>query len=231
MSVVEAIIRDLAVVVDQARWAHAHGYQKEGRGLDAARGVDLSRTEAERFAGPTYDLEIGSHTSRVAYQHAVTTVVRADHLVASMLTEQGVTFQPRLTPIDPHMRPDQLVRVAARLARRVGMLTTNPQRLSRVRSALDRSVRSLSKALDQGPADGIAHRETPCKTCRIRPQAEREKPDGTTRAAKAGECDVCAQYRWRNGSTRPTTLDSGPVNEARAAQARRHARGEGWGVG
>lgn len=215
----EAIISDIAVVVDQARWAYAHGYQKEGRGLDAARGVDLSRTEAERLAGPTYDLEIGSHQARIAYQNAATAITRCDRLLASALAAEGVRFQPKVVAVDPHMRPHQLVKVAAHAVWRASRITNPSPRLSRVRSSLDRAVRGLSKALDHGPADDIAHKEKPCRTCTIRPSADRKT-----------ECDTCATYRRRNGIARPTKLDTGPVNEARAAQQRRQERGEGWGV-
>lgn len=227
MTALTEIAADLAVLVEQARWAHGHAYTKAGRGLTAEHGVDLSRSEAERLAGPTYDLEVGSHDARIAYQAAVQAVAKADVLLASLV--EGA--QPALVRLTVFSRPDELARVARNAAWRAGHVTIrNEKRVTAVRSLIDRAVRGLSKAMDDGPADGIAHGEKVCVTCGIRPQAERAKPDGTLRASKAGECDVCAQWRFRNQKPRPRTLDSGPLMEARAAQVRRRARGEDWGA-
>lgn len=219
---------DLATIVDQARWAYIHGYSKAGHGLDAERGVDLSRTEDERMKGPTFDLEVGDHKARTAYQAAVVAVARADVLLASLVAGA----QPPLIRLTMFARPDQLARVASHAAWRAEHATVkNGRRVRTIRAGLDRAVRGLSKAMDDGPADGIAHAETPCKTCKVRPRAERVNGDGgEARPTQAGECDTCATWRKRNGRSRPTSLDSGPLMEARAAQQRRRARGEDFGA-
>lgn len=228
MTALDAIVSDLAVIVEQCRWAHVHGYWKAGRGLDREHGADLSRTETERLAGPTFDLEVGDYNARTAYQHAIVAVNRADVLLASLV--EGP--QPPLLRLTTFASPDALAEVAWAASWRAGHVTVhNARRIASVRQGLDRAVRGLSKALDAGPADGIAHGEKNCVTCHIRPQAERAKPDGSTRAHKGGECSVCAQWRTRNGVARPAAkLDGEFLNEARAAQARRRARDEGWGA-
>jgi len=215
-----AIKADLDRIVDAALWAHAHGYNRTGRGLDAEHGTDLSKPEHERDAGPVYDLQIGAHTARVAYQHAVTAVSLADRLAAVMLLQEGVTFQHDVEPLTGYARPHELRQCANRLRWRLERITPalHARRLEAVRRNFDRAVRSLSKALDHGPADGIAHGEKMCRTCGIRPSADRK-----------AECDTCATWRRRNGSARPLKLDADAVNQARAAQARRLARNEGWG--
>lgn len=224
----ERIGDDLYRVVDQARWAHTHGYIKAGHGLDAEHGTDLSKPEAERLKGPRYDLQIGDHKARVAYQHACRTVARADLLLARILLQ---TPQPVVVKLYQYVHPDVLDKAAKAVRWRLHAVDPkeHARTLDTIGKALDGCVRKLSKALDAGSTDGIAHGEL-CKTCRIRPRAEREKDDGTMRVSKAGECDTCATYRSRSGHERPTELDKGPIREAKAAQARRIARGEHWGV-
>lgn len=218
-STVAAITRDLHLIADQARWAHTHGWWAEGHGLDSEHGTDLSRTEHQRQDGPTYDIEIGSHPARVAYQHAATTVARCDVLLAAVIVDQGGRAQPPLLPLNTYSPPTVLAQVAGHAAWRA--THTEPhRRLDAVRKSLDRTVRGLGKALDHGPIPYTSHQQSPCRTCTIRDRAPRK-----------AECDTCATWRARHGgATRPADLDLGPLNEARAAQARRLARGEGWGA-
>lgn len=225
-----ALIReDLERLVDQARWSHTHGYVKAGFGLAAEHGIDLSKPEHERMRGPRYDIQVGTHLARVAYQHACRTVFRSNLILARALLPTE-PFQPEIVKLTPYEHPVQLARAAHALNDR--LLMADPKlhaaTLRRVGSAIDGCVRRLSKALDAGPAEGIAFAR--CKTCQIRPQAERAREDGSMRPAKSGECHTCAEYRVRNGRERPKELDTGPIREARAAQARRISRGEHWGV-
>lgn len=225
-----AIISDLRLLVDQARWAHVHGYWKEGHGLDAERGTDLSKTEAERDKGPTYDLQIGSHPARVAYQHAVAAVAHADRMLAVLLLNEGQSIQPKLIRLDAYSPPIRLVDGASRAAWRAERITRKHAQLKDVREKLDTAVRGLSKALDHGTTDGIAHGEM-CKTCGIRPRAEHTAVDGAVTVRRQGECETCARYRARTGQQRDAKkLDGEWLNQARAAQQRRIARGESWGV-
>lgn len=216
------ITSDLALIVDQARWAHSHGHWKAGHGLTAEHGVDLSRTEEDRLKGPTYDLEVGDHRARDAYHHACTAVHRTDVLLAGIVLAEGVGIQPLVVRLDVFSGPDLLARVAKHATWRAEHIiepADHRHRLSTIRKTLDRAVRGLSAALDVGPREGIAHNEKPCKTCSIRPAADRKS-----------ECDTCATYRRRNNIPRPTSLDHDRINQARAAQARRISRGEGWGA-
>lgn len=223
----KAIRTDLARIVDEARWSHVHGYWKAGHGLTAERGTSTSRSERQREDDPVYDLEIGDHRAREAYQHAVRTVHRANVLAASLVHIP----QPAVQHLDAYDRPERLVSVANDLRWRLDQLTGDEKRLTTIRKSFDKAVRGFARALDEGTDTYTAHKVSMCRTCKIRPQAERPRPDGTMRAAKAGECSTCAEYRLRTGETRDAQkLDHGPINEARAAQARRLARGEGWGV-
>ena len=222
MTLTDAIRDDLDKLVDQAMWAHGYGYAKAGRGLDAEHGADLSRPEQERAAGPVFDLEVGDHKARVAYQHAIVAVSRADVWLAAALAASGTGFQPPARVLTVYERPDALRRAARRVTWRLHQLDEGANRklLDTIRASFDRAVRDLSKALDHGSTDGIAHGEAMCRTCAIRPSADRKT-----------ECDTCATWRRRNGAPRPIKLDADAVNQARAAQARRLARGEGWGEG
>lgn len=229
MNNLQAIADDLPKLVEQARWAYTHGWWRTGRGLDKEVGRSLSMSEDDALAAaPLYDIDIADHRSRVAYQHAVRCVRRADVLLASLVTGPQIP----LAHLTPYSNPDELAHAAHVVEARCYRVTSSKhRRVVAVRSSIDRAIRGLSKALDAGPADGIAHAEKMCVTCRIRPQAEREKPDGTWRAHKGGECSVCAQWRTRNGSSRPAAkLDGNWLSEAKAAQARRRARGEDFGA-
>jgi hypothetical protein len=214
----ERIVADLSRLVDQAKWAHTHGHWKAGHGLQAEHGTDLSRPEADRLKGPRFDIEVGDHNARVAYQQACQAVTLVDVTLAAVTHGP----QPPVRPLTVYARPHELEQAARSALDRAGRVH-NPddhrRHLNHAATALDRAVRSLSKALDVGPADGIAHGEKMCRTCGIRPSADRKT-----------ECDTCATWRRRNGTTRPVTLDHDVVNQARAAQARRMARGEGWGA-
>lgn len=223
MSTLDAILDDLATLVDGAMWAHAHGYSKAGRGLDAEHGADLSRTEAQRESGETYDLDIGDNRCRVAYERAVRAISRADVLTAAMLLSDGVRYQLAVDPLTDYAFPSHLRRTANRLRWRLGKLDADKHavRLGTVRSSLDRAVRGLSKALDHGPTSVYtAHKDALCRTCEIRP-----------RPKKRAECNTCTSWRHRhNGASRPVSLDADSINQARAAKVRRMDRDEGWGV-
>lgn len=221
-SPLHAICTDLARILDEARWAHTHGYHAAGRGLDAEHGTDLSRTEVDRSSGPVFDLEVGDHRARVAYQHAVKVIRRADLDLARALAGDGVTKQPPLTRRTDVMHPVDLERMARHLAWRLDNADEKRHAavLYRIGRALDRSVRALITALDRGAQPYTAHKESPCKTCGIRERAKRKT-----------ECDTCATWRARHGgAARPKRLDEDSINVARAAQQRRLQRGEGWGV-
>lgn len=230
---IAAIVRDLALIADSGRWAWTHGYWPAGRGLDAERGADLARTEQDRAAGPKFDLEIGDHRAREAYQAACHAVRLAGRNLAVFAAADGHLRQPARPVLDGYSPPTELAAATAHATWCAEHLA-QPLRwragVDHVRRTLDATVRQLSKALDQGTADGIAHNEPMCKTCGTRPMAERAKPDGTKRPERGGECDTCATWRRRNGGPRPKRLDQDSISAAREAQARRRERGEDWGA-
>lgn len=239
----DAIRSDLTRLLEHARWAHGIAYEKPGRGLDAERGAihrpptpeELAARQAnpDAVAGPVHDIEHGDHDARVAYQHAVRAIARTNVYLAGILRAEGTRTQPAIQALHPNTTPTQLAAVTRAATWRVDRIHghRHHRRLKELRTLLDTAVRRFSPVLDAGAADGIAHAEKPCRNCKIRPMAMREKSDGSKRPAAAGECDVCATWRRRNGQTRPANkLDHGPVNEARAAQARRRARGEDFGA-
>lgn len=230
MSHREAIRRDALIIADQAKWAFQSAYSKAGRGLEAERGTDTSRSERDKLSGPTYDLELGDHRAREAYHHATEAVSLADVMLSGHLLGEGVTTQPSPVKLGPYATPHDLEQAVRRITWRCDQITADDG-LNHVRRLLDKTVRALSRALDHGPVTTIG--EPLCRTCTIRPQAQRPTTTGS-RPTKAGECDTCATWRGRNGGPRPKTLDDrelAGVAAARAAQVRRHQRGQGWGSG
>lgn len=227
MNDLDAIAVDLATIVVQAKWAHGYAYAKTGRGLTAERGVDLHESEDDKIAhAKMFDLDIGDNKARVAYQRAVRAVGRADVLLASLV--EGP--QRPLLRLTVFSRPDEVETVAGNAVWRCGRATgKNVLRIVAVRKSVDRSVRGLSKAMGDGRTDAVQTAEVLCRTCRIRERGVRTLEDGSTRP-NSSECETCRQWRQRNGHPRPSSLDSGPVMAARAAQARRRERGDDFGA-
>ncbi|HXH58452.1 hypothetical protein [Iamia sp.] len=239
----DAITTDLTKLLEQARWAANLAYGKAGRGLDAERGAvhraptpdeaAERRKNPDHVRGSRYELDIGDHKSRVAYQAAVRAVTTVDVYLAASLRAEGVTSQPPLRPLDRYSTPAALTVVATNATWRAEQLAPHQarhrRRLRHLRTLLDERVRAFSAALDVGKAEGIAHAEKPCRTCKARPQAVKENKKGQVAPAQSGECDTCAQWRKRNrGQPRPVSIDG--TAEAKAAQARRRARGEDFGA-
>lgn len=218
---IEAILDDLERLLDSAMWAHTHGYSKAGRGLDAEHGADLSRTEAERAEGPTYDLDLGDHRCRVAYQHAVRAVSRSDRRVAAMLLADGYAMQLPVEMLNDYVFPYYLRRTIHRLRWRLRRVNeeTHKERLRSVEVMIRRAADGLADALEDGTKLYTAHKDNPCPTCGVR-----------DKAAKKSECNTCSSYRFLHGHARDPKKDRDSISQARAAQARRRARGEGWGA-
>lgn len=230
MTDLEAILDDLPKLLDGARWAYGAAWSKAGRGLDAERGMDLSRSEAERLQGDTYDIETGNHAARKAYQGAVNAVRRCDVLLATLVRGR----QPAFVPLTPFSSPEVLARVIVCIEARAGLVSDpNHSRVRQARQLVDRAVRGLSKALDAGPALGIAHAEK-CSNGKCGAvRAEHETVDGKVTARRGGECEACSRYRLRHdGEARPPHLfkSGDEIGQAKAAQAKRIARSEGWGA-
>lgn len=216
----EAILADLDRILDGARWAHGYAYGKAGRGLSAEHGSDLSKSVEEKEAeAARYDVGVGSHPAREAYHQAADTLNAAQGALQQSITliQRRVA---RPVPLGAYSTPDDLA-AGARAIRRLLGFDQPAKTLTHVRTQFDSTVRALSKALDVGRADGIAHGEM-CVTCTIRPKLE----------GKKRECETCDRYRRRTGVKRDAAkLDHEPILLARQAQQRRIARGEHWGMG
>lgn len=225
---IAAIIRDLALITDSARWAWTHGYWPAGRGLDAERGADLARTEQDRAAGPRFDLEIGDHRAREAYQAACLTVRIAGRNLAVFAAADGHLRQPARPILDGYSPPTELAAATAH-ATWCAQHLNQPLRwrtgVDHVRRTLDATVRQLWKALESGPTDALhqvePRREVPaslrCNICGWRHKHPK----------LGGRCTTCAKYQRRHGTERPKHLDG---IDPREAQRKRTQRGEGFGA-
>lgn len=225
----DAIRRDLLLVLDGAKWAYTLGWVKASAGLQAERGASTAKTEAEQDEGEVYDIGVADHKARVAYRDATLAVGRTNVCLAAMLRNVP---QPLLTPCGgPYTTVRQLEVAVQAAVRRVDLFESeagHTRRLRYLRTELDRAVRGLSAVLDRGRADGIAHnedaqpergirKEDRCKICKLRKKAKK----------KGDRCNTCATYFMRNRKERPTKLDPMKPEDA---QAKRIARGEHWGA-
>lgn len=242
-----AITADLEILANELRWCHANAYWPAGRALDAPPGTSLAKpadpNDPDHVPGPERDVGIGDFASRMAWHSAVAEVAQVEVRLALALAWCGRTEQPRVVAPGHASSIAVVLQVVANCVWRVRELEAIPvaglerivvkavrTHVEAARKATDAAVRDLSRALHRGPASGIAHAEKPCRTCKVRPMAERERSDGTRKPSRHGECETCAKWRQRNKGPRPAEkLDREPLREARAAQMRRHQRGEGWG--
>lgn len=236
----------LASVEDGARWAHAIAYGKAGRGLGATRGVvnpeSLDERDPDQVPGATYDIGVGDHGTRSAYQLVAHRLGRVErHLDQALFVVTGhrlALAQP--TAFTP----------ASELIARRGVIPTCRRRLRAIELHLPRTgitVRRRARPpllrsweeLNHGDIHLVEQFErgyrpelSPfplCTICGIRAAAVRWS-DKHQRwvATHAGRCNTCAHYyRTHNGAERPRHLDN--IDDALEAQLRRLERGEGWG--
>jgi hypothetical protein len=246
----DAIAADLEAIADLTRWAHTDGYTPTGAPLDRVIGtettttavrhidvdpdgealthsddelVDDSPPDPDHVAAPRWDLGLGSHRSRAAYEASVPALRRADRFILVATLTTGLETPPAQRMGSGH----ELAVVTGAIevmCRRLGALAPHEpsvrRPLGRARFEVDRGWRILDAAIHYGPADPDDQAVGDlCRVCRIRPQADRS----------GGRCHTCKRWRTRNGTERPRTLDQDAVDDAVEAQRRRRARGEGWG--
>lgn len=225
-----AIAADLRSIEDHLRWAMTQAWWPPSRALDAPRGralPPLDPADPDRVPGPRHATGLGDHRAQqaiAACRGHLTTAESALRTVHAAHIARGDT-RPRtvVRRLDP--TPIQQVTVCAWFAATLHAdlaehLSPVERRLiGKARRAVDMALGSIAAALgDHKPVDEVRlpakHR---CAICGIRPRAPK----------KGKRCSTCANWRDRHGYERPRRLDS--TADAKAAQARRRARGEGWG--
>lgn len=234
----DAVRRDLALILDQARWCYGMAWEKPGRGLDAERGVlHRAPTPEEAYerardpdfvAAPERAIDIGDHRARTAYRAAVKAVGTCAVYLDAIVRADGVIPSQPVPELDPAAPPSVLARSithAQVCAAHVKHPERHTRRLKDLRTRLDAAVRGLSPVLDQGRADDIAHRED-TQLERGIPKAHRCRICDTHKAlAKSGgRCSKCRAFFKKHGH------DDHLAITPRRAMEKRLARGEGWGA-
>ena len=170
---------------------------------------------------------MADHRLRQAYTQALTHLRAADGHLSGLIKRFGVTQPVRIRPSTTSSLAQVLTFVAGirwkivRLVELTDGRTPPPAVVRAMRSArgeIDHAWKRLRSATQQGSADPDEHAvDDHCRICEIRPTAPKT----------GGRCNTCHVWRRRNKFERPKKLDG--VDEARQAQSRRHARGEGYG--
>lgn len=231
------IATDLHQITNHLAWAHTQAWWPTSRPLDAPTGRPLpppaDTGDPDHIPGPRYATGLGDHRTaeaiRTATRHLAKVEAELDDAVLVTMTAGGCPHTAR--PVRYGNRPDRLARMLPALRWRVVTLGTSQpidgepkkhlhRHLTTARREIDRAWRTLDAALTRGAADpadqAVAARDL-CVICRIRPRALK----------KGKRCETCARFKARAGYERPRKLDA--VHDARDAQARRTARGEGFG--
>jgi len=183
-----------------------------------------SRDRRDQVAGPRLDLAVGSHTSRHAYTTAIAHINAAELAVGTawwLTTQRRPRLQKPLATSNVGTVLKAVDHTRTRLADLdpYGPMTTKTL-IGNAARHLDHAWTALNGAFTIGAADPTTHARSKTDTCRI--CGIRDRADGC-----GGRCHTCKTYRTRRGHERPTELDS--IDDARQAQERRLARGEGYG--
>lgn len=230
---------DLQRIREEARWAYQVGYGKAGRGLTAERGVSLAKPQGgDQVDGPVYDLEVGDHGCRLAFQNAAARLAITEHLLDDAVRSVGITDLPKLVRPHANARIGQVEACIKALDWRLDRIDGHDSRPTRAKLAkayeqLGHAASGLARAFAKGYRPTVS--EFPnCVICEIRPAAvafRRRKGEMKLVTTKGGRCDTCWQWKVRHeGKERPKSIDERAVKDARAAAARRAERSEGWGA-
>lgn len=250
---IDAVDRDLTQILELTRWAYHDAYQPtnapparptqprgERIGVDyhvdeLGDIVDTDRppptpssswSDPDRMPGARHDFGVGSHAARTAYRRSATPLRRADQHLVIAVYEAGVDRQPERqlfagATLDGRCESLRIMRARLALVPD-GAPKACERQLRKVRVQTDRAARMLLVVFERGEADPDQHAVATselCRICWVRPKADRS----------GGRCHACAKWFTRNGSERPRNLDGPGVADAKRAQRRRLARGEGWG--
>lgn len=220
---------DLVSLEDTIRWARSDGYQRSN--AERPRRLPPPSSEVEKSEGPDvvhaprFDLGIGNHRARAALGSVVPAMVKAEAHLMLAVHLAGVKPQPRRVQPTREAGPAVLLDCVTACRERVQLLDGAGLdraawgQLEAGYRQVDRAWRLMASVFDRGPTEGVATAEPMCRICKARPVAEKA----------GGRCHTCKSWRDRNGHERPAKLDAGTIGAARAAKARRTARGEGWG--
>lgn len=234
----DRIAADLELIRVDLQWAFADGHWPSAPDPTRVAGINTQDVVGrDTVPGARYDIGIGNHRAREAYNRAVDRVGDADLKLASALMAWGIHNQPY--PVGRLASPAALadaLKLVERTRRRVDMLVTadamglatRPQlravnravfsRRDSARWHVDAAVRGLWDALNVGPIETKG--EPMCRICGIRALAEK----------KGGRCHTCDSWKTIHGVERPTSLDADHLAAPRAAAQRRRERGEGMGL-
>lgn len=233
---------DLTLIAQLIPWAHTDAYNPTNapteRPISTLAGAGTALDELgnwlpatttpdpdpDHVPGARYDLGLGSHTSRRAYETAVVHIHAAELSIGTAWTFTTSRNARLLKPLATDPAAKVLRTIDATRLRLDDLVSPSSQPyavrilIGRAADHLDKAWRSLNGAFTIGAADPDTQAQAdPCRICEIRAAAERA----------GGRCHTCKTWRDRNGYERPTKLDS--VHDAVAAQERRLARGEGYG--
>lgn len=216
-------------------WAYGSGYLKANATRRRSTRA-TAREDDDRVPGPRYDLGFGDHRARVAYQAAArltgriesvglvafvvaggapwrrlnpTSSTRPEAAIAAVAATTGAMLElgHRLETLDPHD-----VHLVARAV--IGARTStgpSPAALA----ALTWKARTILEAATAGGSSSPAADTVVCRMCGQAPALPKT----------GGRCGTCA-YDHRAGQRSRATM----LRDARAARARRLARGEGYGL-
>lgn len=240
---VGAIRQDLAMCEEMAQWAYSDGWHPKTRNPDTtSKPIPMQVRDAQRIGkadpdqvpGARDDIALGDFAARSAYRAAATELRLAHaHLIVAAQAA-GQRRQPSVRPWPRATCPELGVLLTAVQAMRMLLdLVAGPANrttsahLGHARTHTDQAWQALTSYMNRGNADpdkqavgDPASKPQPaklCKNCKIR---ERVRGEG-------GRCATCGRWFRRKGYERPASRD--PLHTARAAQARRRARGEGYG--
>jgi hypothetical protein len=221
---------DLDTLADALRWAHTDGYWPEAPNPErSTRRPTTAHTDGltanpDHVPGPRHDTGIGNHRRRTALRRAIVDIAKVEQNLVVAAYLAGADRQPVAVAPTAASTPHELTTCVTHARRRLDLIRRGgpskraDQLLDRAARAADRAWRIMAKAFAEGAAGDQAVAEPMCKTCGIRPRADRRT-----------ECKTCATWRQRNGAQRPKKLDDEHRRQVLAAKARRVRRGEGWG--
>lgn len=237
--------QDLADIDDNLRWAFFDGYQPSNAdpariagtntqdvfGRDTESNIesrnstpDVAPDDPDTVRAPRHDVGVGDHRSRTTYRKTTGRLHQAEHELAHALAITRVAQPELIEPNETTTLPDVLrcvryLRIRLDLATNTSLEGQARRQARKAASHIASAWHHLNRNFERGeitPTDAFATRDL-CRICKIRPRADK----------KGGRCNTCYQWFHRNNFERPTKLDS--VGDARDAQSRRRARGEGWG--
>lgn len=224
--IVAAIRPQLAELEQLLLWAYADGHTPEGRKTPRAPRVpELDEQpidpDPDFVPGAKHDTGLGNYRRRQAYQSSMRHLGRAEVCIAACLVGER---QPQLVKPDGGSTLVTIGLLMRSLGVRLDILTgplayhdSTSLRLSTIaQHEVSDALTELQVAFVEADEPERRALQLPCRICYKRDAVKK----------KGGRCSTCDNYRLRNHVERPTELDG---DDGTDAQARRLARGDGWG--